>query len=68
MVKIKRKDSCDLFEKRMTAYSLLYRYRRAEAQKGRITLSTQRDSNGDVITSLAKAFVDTSDHRYRQLR
>ena len=38
-----------------------HRYRRAEAQRNRITLSTQADRNGDVTTSLAKAFVDASD-------
>jgi len=40
------------------------RYRRAQAQRGRITLSTQADRNGKVTTSLAKAFVDASDPGY----
>jgi len=38
-----------------------YRYRRAEAQKDRITLSTETYSNGYVTISLAKAYFDASD-------
>ena len=59
--------SCVLFdgsEYRAVLVCWCRRYRRSQAQRGRITLSTQADRNGDVITSLAMAFLDANDPGY----